>query len=229
MPQLLSRVVRVALCLGFLSMPGLASAEPLPIEWSYTAHMRTSTGLGVLDFGTHSLWSDPTGSGGGGEFNNYKITSPFPEMNLSGSSSVSGEPIHLGYIGYPYSVDPVESAPAADPGFLLTFTLTDTASGQSATLEFGGSGGASTSNEFPPSVLFVSAMGPQALEVQLGQNRYRVTSFGGVPDELGEPAQFGVRVEATALTPEPATFAMAGFGIAAIGLIRARRVKPHSC
>lgn len=224
----MTRRLRFTLCIAFLAFPNLASAEPLPSEWSYTAHIRTSTGLGVLDLGTYSLWNDPTGLGSG-ELGNYKITTPLSEANLSGSYQAypgqSNGAIRLGYVGYPFSVDPVESAPAADPTFLLTFTLTDTASGESATLEFTGNAGAATDGQFPPLILFSADLYPMdAVEVTLGKNRYRVKGLGGLPDEIEEAAQFGVRVDATALTPEPATLVMAGFGIGAIGLIRARRV-----
>ena len=70
--------------------------------------------------------------------------------------------------------------------------------------------------------LFPVALSPGVHELTLGNNRYQVMTVGGMPDEIGEPAIMGVTVFATANTPEPATLAMAGLGLAAVGLSRLR-------
>ena len=227
---MMSHPFRAALILAALALaiaPNLATAGP--IGWSYTAHVRTTTGLGVLNMGTHSLYHfpSPTSTGGDPVYGDYVISAPLPERRMSDSFRVQPgqviDEIRLFGVGHGYSVDPVATAPASDAGFLLSFTLTDQASGQSGTIEFRGSVGASTNDQYTPQVLFSGGMGPDVTELQLGGNRYRVTAIGGMPDEIQEPARMGVNVMATANTPEPATLAMAGLGLAAVGLSRLRR------
>ena len=216
----------------FVAAP-LATAQPMtppgsPSGWSYSAHVRTSIGSGVLDLGTHRLGTDPSGNGTVDPvFGDYLITAPLPEATLTGTypAGTGNDPIRLFSVGQGYSVIPVEEASAAprDSRFLLSFTLTDLASGRSGTLEFTGRVGVATSGEYPTRVLFSADLSPTIEQLTLGENRYRVTALGGLPDEIDEPASIGVRVETLATTPEPGTLALAGMGLGVVGVRRWRR------
>ncbi len=214
-----------------LLLAGPAAAGP--IEWDYTAHVRTSTGLGVLNLGTFRLLSDPSGNGTAEPVaGDYTITAPLPEATVSGTyPAYPGQPndeVRLFSVGDGWRVYPAEAAPVSDPRFHLTFVLTDRASGQSGTVEFDGTAGVSTGNEFPPSVLFSASMGPPVTDLRLGGNLYRVTVVGGMPVDIEAPAVVGVKVEAGPAAPEPGSLALAGLGLGAAGLVRPFRRRGSS-
>ncbi|HJZ56416.1 MAG TPA: PEP-CTERM sorting domain-containing protein [Gemmataceae bacterium] len=215
--------------LALLFAPQLALAGP--IEWSYSAHIRTTTGLGVLNLGTERLYSNPPTGDAEPMHDDYVFTAPVGDRTVSGRfPEYEGQPndsIRLLSVGGGWRVDPVASAPASDPTFLVTFTLTDLASGQSGTIEYVGRAGVATDGNYPPLVLFSADMTPETTELKLGRNRYRVTAIGGLPDEIEEPAVVGVSVAATADTPEPGTLALGGVGFALTGLLRVRRRLPR--
>jgi hypothetical protein len=206
--------------------PPLATAGP--IEWSYSAHVRTTTDLGLLNLGSERLWSDPSGNGTGELIpGDYVFTAPLGDRTMTGRFPAypgqPNQPIRLLSVGQGWQTHLAESAPASDPTFLVTFTLTDLASGQSGTIEYVGRGGVATDGLYPPRVLFSGSMGPNETTLVLGRNRYWVRAIGGLPEELEDPASVGVLVEATANTPEPATLALGGIGFALLGLRRIRR------
>ena len=74
-----------------------------------------------------------------------------------------------------------------------------------------------------PAVVFNAFFNDPTRSLTLGRSRYEVTAVGGTTGEKDYPAMMGVEVMATANTPEPATLAMAGLGLAVVGLSRLRR------
>jgi hypothetical protein len=226
----MSRVVFTT-TLALLCSAPLVSAGP--INWSYTATVRTETGTGNLYIGEANLQSlppgDPNGIPFGGE---YVFYTPLAEFTVSGSGidTDSFAPFFLprGDGGRPV-VHTItrDFDPPMDDKFLVTFTLKDEASGQTGTIDYAGTvRAAEGSGMYPGIFLFNLDMGPQRTELILGENKYAVESFGGLPDEIDEPAGARMRITpsaATVQTPEPTTLALAGLGLAAVGLTRRRR------
>jgi hypothetical protein len=212
---------------GMLAVTTAASAGP--IEWGYTAHVQTETGIGVLNMGTYRLGYDPSGRGTVEPvYGDYTITAPLAGTTRSGTyrDAVHGQfndTIELASVGYGYSVNPAAVVPPSDPTFLLTFTLTDLASGESGMIRLTGRAGASTTDMYPTPVLFWAGLTPHEAELRLGKNLYHITAVDGLPEEMGEPANVGLRITATSSTPEPASLALAGFGLASAAGLRLRR------
>lgn len=221
------RTLRMA-ATAFALFAGISTASAGPIEWSYSAHVRTSAGTGVLKIGSYQLLYDPSGNGTSEPISgNYTLTVPFAERTIAGTSAdatgVNSDTIAPFSVGHGYSLVPTANAPPSDTTFLVDLTITDSASGQSGTVSLTGSAGASTWETFPTPALFSLSMNPDQSDLVLGSNRYRVAALGGLPDELDEPAAASFRITATADTPEPGTLLLAAVGLSGVGFGWVRR------
>jgi hypothetical protein len=224
---------RVALVTSFALLVAAPVASAGPIEWDYSAHVRTRTGTGVLNLGTFNLGVDPSGNGSAEPvFSDYTYLADFPERTLTGDfRSLTGGTNDFRLFTVPeFPAYPrAEIAPTGptDSSFLVSLTLTDRASGQSGTVELEGSASVIAGPELNSPKLFSLTLGPATTELVLGGNGYRVRGIGGLPDELEEPASAYIGVDVTAAaavqTPEPATLALAAVGLAAVGVRRGRK------
>lgn len=211
--------------------PLTATAEP--IGWSYTVTTGTPTGAPYLYIGTvsHADWGGP---GVGDITNTYRAYNPVSSGTQSGThtgdmryvspgGSLSAA-LHVGDVGYP-TLDLVSDSMGipprpSDPTWRVSMAITDAASGQAGTASFDW-----TPFVFPD--VFTSGTGvvdwkqeSQTKTLVLGDHRYTVTTF---QQDHESHAELLAEVTVTQNTPEPGTLALAGIGLAGVGLRRVRR------
>lgn len=207
---------------ALLLVPQLVSAGP--IEWTYSARLRTAGGTELLDLGTVTLGHYSEGMGHGEWITDeYTLTLPQPEQTATGTGT-GRQVFPIFSFGSGLRVHPVAEAPAADREFLLDFTLTDTASGASGTIAYTGTAGASVLNErdnLRP--LFSAGVDQESAELMLGGRRYRITTERSLPGDIEESAQLWFTVDAVQETPEPGTLLLAAVGLGAVGVRRMRK------
>ena len=185
------RTVFGALVLSALAMfPGRATAEPIP--WTYHNQFTgLSGGSTLLLFNESGGWE--TGQAhaipdGGGENNNSRIA--------------------VGYVFFGGGLLRAGSPPAsADVNYKASFTLTDTASGQSETVTMTGS-----------SLYFVFGKQSETVEQILGVNKYIITLH-----EERQMAAILVIASVNVVTPEPGTLILGALALMPVGMRAVRR------
>ncbi len=205
------RLFLISLTLGFAADRALAG----PIQWSYSTEFEFEQNYG----GNAQLtWLYPTGT----------------------IDTITGQPVNQFLFNTEFA-NPKPAGPGVvEYRFNSNFTLTDTVSGESATVPFSGLFRYTWDNvptAYDPNGnpiawdlyttttegSFTTANG-SAL-VFLGDNRYRIEplqSFSG--SSLGGSVQ--VTGWSVAETPEPGTIVLAGLGLAGVAAVRRRRVVP---
>ncbi len=221
------RTLRAALATALFALPQLASAGP--IEWNSRATVTGANGGWALDAGAATLFDyDPTTGSDLGPFYFY-LVAPLPGALTTPPQTGNVSRMRVAVLSNSDGLQFIEASEAPppggiDPAFVLSFALTDTASGESGTVTFDGRVSASTGNFIGmPYLMSVSVdEGDQVLT--LGGNRYTVSMHRG-PSETAEWIE--ADVSALAAAPEPGTLALAALGLCALGVVRrARRRTP---
>jgi hypothetical protein len=190
-----------------------------PMGWSYSAEVKAFDGEWV-EFGIESQTHyDPV--------TQAETQTPYLIMaNIARSDAGSGtgsETIRVGSYSTadlsPYPLDDLWAV-TRGAGFSFWFTLTDSASLESRTLEYHLSG---TSNGY-----FTSGTG--VVNISLDQQRTDGFVLGGtrytlrpVVSQSESAAYLDMQVTTAPGTPEPGTLALAGFGLASVAGLRLRR------
>ncbi|VTR96285.1 : VPEP [Gemmata massiliana] len=199
---LFSRVACAALAVVLL--PHIAAAGP--IQWSYS---------------TEVVYDRDYGS-------NFAVA-------LAPDGAVSTVPGERDYVWLFNSTGNPRPAPGeyeARYGFTIAVTITDAASQEAATVNFWG-GYASMWFYQPEDAnnpgawrweYESSSFGSpsESQEVTLGRNRYTLRGQGG-GNGMFPFGEMSVDISPVAGTPEPGTLAIAGLGLTAVGVLRARR------
>lgn len=193
-----------------------------PILWTYNATFGPVGGPGWLVFKT-SVDPYPDGTSPALPTPSWKFdNSGFGTSGVRAGSSHGLEVIGFTVPnGYGLRYDPVPDGQRSADRFRLTFSLTDNASGQTATTSWTGTvtmhyhqGG--FPGEVEPAYVFWD-IGPQTQQTwTLGANTYRVKLYdqlAGRDDRLFADVTLNP-------TPEPATLLMAGIGVGGLGALR---------
>ncbi|MFO0847439.1 MAG: PEP-CTERM sorting domain-containing protein [Gemmataceae bacterium] len=212
---------------ALLSLPAPRAASAGPILWTYQATFGPVGGPGWLVFQT-SVDPYPDGSSPALPTPSWKFdTARFGTSGVRAGSAPGVEVIGFTVPdGYGLQYDPVPAGQRSTDRFRLTFSLTDNASGRTATTSWTGTvtmhyhqGG--FPGEVEPAYVFWD-IGPRTqFDWKLGANTYRVALYdqlAGRDDRLFADVTLNP-------TPEPATLLMAGIGAGGLGALRLRRLR----
>lgn len=218
--------IRLIALLVLFAVPQLAHAEPYTpptLLASYTTTLVFAPGQDALYTGVHGYYDDMTGT----------MTDVFSYAHLPTAIDgfIDSQSSEIRFAGqskesyYFTGSAPIPGSPNDTDAFLVKFTLTDLASGQSGELQFPA---VAVLNSALPAELrgesnLYAGYSSSASALVLGANRYEFRFHGGDTDSN---AWLFADVSVTAATPEPGTMAMAGMGIISLfGLRRRLRLK----
>lgn len=213
MPRSCSAPV-VGAVLALLLAPQFAAAGP--IEWSFRADPDPSMYWGIVSIGTYQA------TGPEGERTTYYAYANTPE-GLMGVGHDSMTDVRVGVLSkqaYNLYTSPPPGANTANP-FTWNVWLTDAQSGETGVASFQITASLLTGMpDLSNSEVALSGSGGGAF--RLGNNDYSVR-FSTGESETGLWVLADVSAAPTATTPEPGTLALAGVGLAAVGLRLRRR------
>jgi hypothetical protein len=210
---------RVALpVLAIALLPQLAHAGP--IGWNYTATFATDAGADLLYLGRH-IRPDSAEPDGFLEGTIYGVPTA---VSAAGSypGSARFRVGQLSDVGVGVYWDSEAPPPPIDPRFVLGLTIRDAASGETGAFTAVGTGTIVSDPMLYDFALSLSLAGGTDQEQVIGDTRYRVR-LSTESDGDGAYVVADVSTGPAVATPEPGTLALAGFGLAAVGLLRARR------
>jgi|GEM_PF-3763426 len=217
-PHLRAVLVAFALVL----VPQIASAGP--ISWSYTGSVTGDGGDPNLLYLGPQTRPDAFSPDG---FRHGNIFGSLATSNGSGTFTGSAQFQLGGLVNGSVNVlwldsDPQPSAPFSN-NFVADLAIVDTASGARGDFRINGTGDLNGDPMLASYTLRV-LLDPNFTQQQvLGNNLYQV-QFSTETTSTG--AWVAADVTVTSATPEPGTFALAGLGIGAFGLLRLRRRSP---
>jgi hypothetical protein len=213
----------VSVLAAFLVPASHATAGP--IEWGFSTHLARAGGA----YGPAAGWGWLTDEFIGGDTTIHEVT--FSRLAAAGPGHGWGwQSVRVGAV--------VPDGPSYDPlhwaesTFDINLTLTDLASGEAGTLRFTATGWEDVTQDMDhPWVLlgrksFALITGDAEQTLTLGGNTYHVGLRAVGRYDTAELVA-DVRVGDVQATPEPTTLALAGLGLAAAGLARARRSGVH--
>jgi hypothetical protein len=205
--------------LAILLAPQLVTAGP--IGWGYSADITAGNNGQWVSFGVE--YQNTRNPATGEESSTpYQLLANIARVNW-GPRSGSGT-VRVGSFGpadiQPYPMD--DPWALARPGvFTLQFDLTDSASGQTRSLSYGVMG--MSHGYFTTGTGVVSLIPDERSDTfVLGGNRYTVRPVAR-ESESAAYLDLDVEVGPAVANPEPGTLALAGLGLAAVGLVRVRR------
>jgi hypothetical protein len=205
---------------------GAATVDAGPIQWSYQVAIAGKTGKSRIAAGVHSLEYAPDPAiPDMTTFGDFYVTAPLPQVfsqDFGEVGSVNARPLAQLDPGVAAGFELNPPAELADDQFRLTLAITDTASGQSGSVDFLGIVGFDGGGQIGGfNLWFMGISGDREATLLLGDNRYDISVFDHDFEDITR-IEADIAVSSTVQTPEPASVVLAAVGIVG-GMIAARR------